>query len=135
MRKLYYLKVMIFFVLTTALTCFVATAKAEVSYLCIELDRVSVSAEGRMSPAFPGRELNFTWDGQSFSGDGVFFHKAYEITSTEPDGFRAVAVAEDRSDLYWMDSGILFHTAIVKYREEPTIQSQAFTCDVVPAQS
>ena len=83
-----------FFALTAALTCFVATAKAEVSYLCIELDRVSVSAEGRMSPAFPGRELNFTWDGQSFSGDGVFFHKAYEIASTEADGFRAVAVAE-----------------------------------------
>ena len=46
MRKLYYLKVMNFCVLTAALTCFVATAKAEVSYLCIELDRVSVSAEG-----------------------------------------------------------------------------------------
>jgi hypothetical protein len=124
MRKLYYsIKLSFFFALTAVLTCFFATAKAEVSYLCIELDRVPVSVEGRMSPAFPGRELNFTWDGQSFSGDRVFFHKAYEIKSMEPDGFQAVAVAEDRSDLYWMDSGNLFHTAIVKYREEPTIQS------------
>ncbi len=58
-----------FFALTAALSCFVATAKAEVSYLCIELDRVSVSAEGRMSPAFLGRGRFFITALSGYGGD------------------------------------------------------------------
>jgi hypothetical protein len=119
--------------LAVAATCNIFPARAEVTYLCTELDRVSVSAQGRMSPAYPGRKLNFKWDNQSLTGDGVFFHNFYEITPMEPNGFRAVAGSEDRDDLYWLDGGILFHTAIIKYRKEPSIQSETFVCDVVAA--
>ena len=41
------------------------TILADVRYRCVELDRISVSADGRMSPAFPGRILNFLQKGQN----------------------------------------------------------------------
>ena len=47
------------------------TVLADARYRCVELDRVSVSAGGRMSPAFPGRVLNFLKEGQNLCGDGV----------------------------------------------------------------
>ena len=104
---------------------------AEASYRCVELDRVSVSAEGRMSPAFPGRILNFSTEGQNLKGDGVFFQDRYHITPDGASGFRARAHSEERDDLYWLDAGILFHTAIINNRSKPVIQSQAFSCTVV----
>ena len=60
---------------------------AEASYSCVELDRVSVSAEGRMSPAFPGRILNFSIEGQNLKGDGVFFRTAITSRPMAHQGF------------------------------------------------
>ena len=112
------------------------TALADARYRCVELDRVSVSAGGRMSPAYPGRVLNFSREGQNFCGDGVFFHKIYHITLDDASGWRARAHSQERDDLYRLDlisarRGLLFHTAIINYRSEPVIQSQAFSCAVV----
>ena len=111
-------------------------ALADARYRCVELDRLSVSAGGRMSPAFPGRVLNFLKEGQNLCGDGVFFHKTYHITLDGASGWRARAHSQERDDLYRLElisarQGLLFHTAIINYRSEPVIQSQAFSCAVV----
>ena len=103
-------------------------AQASISFACTELDRVSLSAEGSMRPVYEGRPLNFTWDEDGFSGDGVFYHDAYSINPSEDGGFRAFAENSDRSDLFRFENGILMHTAIVKYGRAPSIQSQVFEC-------
>ena len=122
--------------LLLSLTLMGTTVLADARYRCVEVDRVSVSADGRMSPAFPGRILNFSKEGQNLCGDGVFFHETYYITFDGASGWRARAHSQERDDLYRLDfisdrQGLLFHTAIVKYRSEPVIQSQAFSCAVV----
>lgn len=122
--------------LLLSLTLMATTVLADARYRCVELDRVSVSAGGRMSPAFPGRVLNFLKEGQNLCGDGVFFHKTYHITLDGASGWRARAHSQERDDLYRLElisarQGLLFHTAIINYRSEPVIQSQAFSCAVV----
>ncbi|MDB4218272.1 hypothetical protein N9783_02080 [Planktomarina temperata] len=119
------------FAIVLSFTFIGTTILADVRYSCVELDRISLSADGRMSPAFPGRILNFLQEGQNLTGDGVFYHDIYHVTLDGASGFRARAESEERDDLYWLDAGILFHTAIIKYRSEPVIQSQAFACMVV----
>lgn len=101
---------------------------ASVAFTCTELDRVSLSAQGSMRPVYEGRTLNFVWDEDSLSGDGVFYHQSYSIIPLGEGGFRAFAQDIDRSDLFRFEGNILMHTAIVKYGREPSIQSQVFEC-------
>lgn len=81
-----------------------------------------------MRPVFEGRALNFEWNEGGLSGDGVFYHDAYSISALGEQGFRAFAQNADRSDVFRFEDGILFHSAIVKYGREPSIQSQVFEC-------
>jgi hypothetical protein len=106
-------------------------AEASGVFSCIEIERVSLAAEGSMRPTYGGRTLNFRWAENSLSGDGVFYHDAYSISTLGEDGFRAFAENSYRSDLFRFENGILFHAAIVKYGREPSIQSQLFECDEV----
>ena len=101
------------------------------AFTCIEIERVSLSAEGSMRPAYGGRTLNFRWTGSSLWGDGVFYHDKYSISTLGVDGFRAFAENSDRSDLFRFEDGILMPAAIVKYGRNPSIQSQVFKCDDV----
>jgi len=101
------------------------------TFICTELERVSLSAEGTMRPVYEGRILTFTWAESRLSGDGVFYHDAYDISSLGDDGFRAFAENSDRSDLFRFEAGILMHAAIVKYGRQPSIQSQVFRCQLV----
>jgi hypothetical protein len=84
-----------------------------------------------MRPVYEGRILTFTWADSGISGDGVFYHDAYDISSLGDDGFRAFAENSDRSDLFRFEEGILMHAAIVKYGRQPSIQSQVFRCQPV----
>ncbi|MDA9927107.1 hypothetical protein N9D83_06990 [Amylibacter sp.] len=98
------------------------------TFTCKELDRISLAAEGSMAPAYPGRKFTFSWDINGFSGDGVFYHKDYEVTKISEMEFSAIAKNSDRHDLFRFEKSILMHTAIVNYRSEPSIQSQVFSC-------
>lgn len=106
-------------------------AQAAGTFTCTELERVSLAAEGSMRPVYEGRILTFTWADSGFSGDGVFYHDIYDISTLGDDGFRAFAENTDRSDLFRFEEGILMHAAIVKYGREPSIQSQVFRCKPV----
>ena len=74
----------------TAGLIFAGLANAS-TYECRELERVSVSAGGMMQPAYPGRELVFTRDGNVIESNGVFFHPEYVMTPLGRGGFRAFA--------------------------------------------
>ncbi|MDG1863724.1 MAG: hypothetical protein P8J02_11065 [Yoonia sp.] len=106
-------------------------AHASGTFTCKELERVALAEGGSMRPMYEGRSLTFTWAESGFSGDGVFYHDTYEITPLGENGFRALAEDSDRSDLFRFEDGILMHAAIVKYRSEPSIQSQVFRCEPV----
>ena len=108
-----------------------SAAEALGTFICKELDRVSLSAEGAMRPVYEGRSLTFTWTDSKLSGDGVFYHKDYDMRRLGGGGFRATAEDEDRSDLFRFEEGVLMHTAIVKYRQTPSLQSQVFRCKPV----
>jgi hypothetical protein len=99
---------------------------------CTEIERVSVAAAGMMQPAYPGRQINFTLDGDKITSNGVFFHARYDITLLDEDGFRGFAEDEQRTDIFRLKDNILFHSAIVHYGDEPSIQSQVFSCRRMP---
>ena len=107
-------------------------AVANYSYKCIELERVTVAGSGLMTPAYPGRSLTFIWDGATIEANGVFYHQNYEMSPFAEvngnTGFKAFAVDEDRQDIFYFLNGQLFHTAIVSYGREPSIQSEIFDC-------
>jgi hypothetical protein len=111
----------------TAALVFTSSANAS-TYECRELERVSVAAGGMMQPAYPGRELVFTRNGNIIESNGVFFHQKYVMTPLGEEGFRAYAENDDRTDIFRLEDGILFHSAIVKYGDEPSVQSQVFSC-------
>ena len=111
----------------TAGLIFAGSANAS-TYECRELERVSVSAGGMMQPAYPGRQLVFTRDGNIIESNGVFFHPEYVMTPLGEGGFRAFAENDDRTDIFRLEGGILFHSAIVKYGDEPSVQSEVFSC-------
>ena len=46
------------------------------------------------------------------------------------EGGRAYIKNDDRTDIFRLEDGVLFHSAIVKYGNEPSIQSQVFSCTV-----
>lgn len=108
-----------------------SAAEALGNFICEELDRVSLSAEGAMRPVYEGRSLTFTWTEINLSGDGVFYHKDYDMRRLGDGGFRATAKNEDRSDLFRFEDGVLMHAAIVKYGQAPSVQSQVFRCQPV----
>ena len=111
----------------TAGLIFAGLANAS-TYECRELERVSVSAGGMMQPAYPGRELVFTRDGNVIESNGVFFHPKYVMTPLREGGFRAFAQNHDRTDIFRPEDSIPFHSAIVKYGDEPSVQLQVFSC-------
>jgi len=113
------------------LFCTALPAQAEGTFNCTQLDRLSLSAEGAMRPVYEGRTLTFAWADDTLSGDGVFYHDSFDISALGQTGFRAIAENADRSDLFRFEDGILMHTAIVKYGQAPSIQSQIFQCEQV----
>jgi hypothetical protein len=101
---------------------------SSMEYECTEIERVSVAAAGMMQPAYPGRQINFTLDGDKITSNGVFFHTRYDITPLGGDGFRGFAEDAQRTDIFRLENNVLFHSAIVHYGDEPSIQSQVFSC-------
>ena len=75
-----------------------------------------------------GLKLVFTRNGNIIKSNGVFFHQKYMMTPLGEEGFRAYAENDDRTDIFRLEDGILFHSAIVKYGDEPSVQSQVFSC-------
>ena len=102
------------------------------TFTCSEAQRHSFAVTSSMTPAYPGRTINFTINGNEISADGVFFHTAYDVTylSDQVDdlSFRAHASDADREDIFLFTEQTLYHTAIVKYGREPSIQLNILTC-------
>ena len=102
------------------------------SFTCSEAQRHSFAVASSMTPAYPGRTINFTINGNEIIADGVFFHSSYDVTylSDQVDdlSFRAHASDADREDIFLFTEQTLYHTAIVKYGREPSIQLNILTC-------
>ena len=101
-------------------------------FTCSEAQRHSFAIASSMTPAYPGRTINFTINGNEIIADGVFFHTPYDVTylSDQVDdlSFRAHASDADREDIFLFTEQTLYHTAIVKYGREPSIQLNILTC-------
>ena len=108
------------------------TSAHAASFTCSEAQRHSFAVATSMTPAYPGRTINFTINGNEISADGVFFHSSYDVTylSDQADdlSFRAHASDADREDIFLFTEQTLYHTAIVKYGREPSIQLNILTC-------
>ena len=106
---------------------------AEFEFKCKELERVTVADSGLMTPAFPGRKLQFVLTNDTITGTGVFYHKNYDISHFEDSkghfAFKAFAESYERQDIFLFSNGQLFHSAIVNYGRTPSIQSEIFTCE------
>ena len=102
------------------------------SFTCSEAQRHSFAVTSSMTPAYPGRTINFTINRNEITADGVFFHTTYDVTylSEQTTGlsFRAHASDADREDIFLFTEQTLYHTAIVKYGREPSIQLNILTC-------
>lgn len=102
------------------------------SFSCSEAQRHSFAVASSMTPAYPGRTIDFTINGSDITADGVFFHTAYDVTYLSDQGadlsFRAHASDADREDIFLFTEQTLYHTAIVKYGREPSIQLNILTC-------
>ena len=102
------------------------------TFTCIEEQRHSFVVGSSMTPTYPGRKINFTIKGNELTADGVFFHAAYNIRYLSDQAtdlsFRAHALDEDREDIFLFLEQTLYHTAIVKYGREPSIQLNILTC-------
>ena len=105
---------------------------AAASFTCSEAQRHSFAVTSSMTPAYPGRTIEFTINGSDITADGVFFHTAYDVTYLSAQGadlsFRAHALDADREDIFLFTEQTLYHTAIVKYGREPSIQLNILTC-------
>lgn len=105
---------------------------AAASFSCSEAQRHSFAVASSMTPAYPGRRIDFTINGSDITADGVFFHTAYDVTYLSDQGadlsFRAHALDADREDIFLFTEQTLYHTAIVKYGREPSIQLNILTC-------
>jgi hypothetical protein len=110
----------------------VPTSAHAASFTCSEAQRHSFAVTSSMTPAYPGRTINFTINRNEISADGVFFHTSYYVTylSDQADdlSFRAHASDADREDIFLFTEQTLYHTAIVKYGREPSIQLNILTC-------
>jgi len=107
-------------------------ASAEASFTCKEVQRRSYSFSSSMAPAYPGRSINFSIRDDKITAYRVFFHSKYSIEYLDPAGenisFRAHAYDDDREDIFLFTGEVLFHTAIVKYGMEPSIQLNILEC-------
>ena len=81
-----------------------------------------------MQPADPGRERVYTRFGDIIESNGVFFYQKYVTTPLSEEGFQAYAENDDQTDFFRLEDGTLFQSAIVKYGDEPSVQSQVFSC-------
>ena len=81
-----------------------------------------------MQSADPGRESVYTRYGDIIESNGVFFYQKYVKTPPSKKGFQAYAENDDQTDFFRLDHVTLFHSAIVKYGGEPSVQSQVFSC-------
>ena len=110
----------------------VPTSAHAASFTCSEAQRHSFAVASSMTPAYPGRTINFTINGNEISADGVFFHTSYDVTYLSDHAaelsFRARASDVDREDIFLFTEQTLYHTAIVKYGREPSIQLNILTC-------
>ena len=50
------------------------------SFTCREAQRHSFAVTSSMTPAYPGRTIDFTINGSDITANGVFFHTAYDVT-------------------------------------------------------
>ena len=102
------------------------------SFTCSEAQRHSFAVGSSMTPAYPGRTIDFTINGSEITANGVFFHTSYEVTYLSDQGgklsFRAHAADADREDIFLFLKQKLYHTAIVNYGREPSIQLNILTC-------
>ena len=102
------------------------------SFTCSEAQRHSFAVATSMTPAYPGRTINFTINGNDITADGVFFHTSYDVIYLSDHAaelsFRAQASDTDREDIFLFTEQTLYHTAIVKYGREPSIQLNILTC-------
>ena len=102
------------------------------SFTCSEAQRHSFAVATSMTPAYPGRTINFTINGNDITADGVFFHTSYDVIYLSDHAaelsFRAHASDADREDIFLFTEQTLYHTAIVKYGREPSIQLNILTC-------
>ena len=106
---------------------------ADFEFKCKEIERITVADSGLMTPAYPGRKLEFTVAENTITGTGVFYHEYYDISHFKDTsghiGFRAFANNSDRQDIFFYSNNKLFHSAIVNYGSEPSIQSEIFECN------
>ena len=102
------------------------------SFTCSEAQRHSFAVASSMAPSYPGRTIDFTINGSEIIADGVFFHTFYDVTYLSDQAaelsFRAHASDADREDIFLFTEQTLYHTAIVKYGREPSIQLNILTC-------
>ena len=102
------------------------------SFTCSEAQRHSFAVTSSMTPAYPGRTINFTINRNEITADGVFFHTSYDVTYLSDQAaelsFRAHASDADREDIFLFTEQTLYHTAIVNYGREPSIQLNILTC-------
>jgi hypothetical protein len=110
------------------------TTSHAAAFTCSEAQRHSFAVASSMTPAYPGRTINFTINGNEITADGVFFHTSYEVTYLSDQGgelsFRAHAADVDREDIFLFLKQTLYHTAIVNYGREPSIQLNILTCQI-----
>ena len=110
----------------------VPTTAHAASFTCSETQRHSFAVASSMTPAYPGRTIDFTINGNEIIADGVFFHTYYDVTYLSNEAhdlsFRAHASDVDREDIFLFAEQTLYHTAIVKYGREPSIQLNILTC-------
>ena len=80
-----------------------------------------------MQPAYQGRNLVFTRNGNIIESNGVFFHPEYVKT---PLGKRDTGPRPKKmiGMMFFAFKTVIFHSAIVKYRNKPSVQSQVFSC-------
>ena len=105
------------------------------SYNCTEVKRHSFAFASSMTPAYPGRAINFSIEGNRITADGVFFHSEYDVDLFKNDdqniSFRAHAFDLDREDIFLFVENKLYHTAIVNYGREPSIQLNILECKLI----
>ena len=116
----------------TLIVIFSQKLLADLSYECVELERVTIAETGLMTPAYPGRLLKFTLYNNKIVASGVFYHDVYNVTlltdANGNNGFKAFASSTDRQDIFYFFNGQLFHSAIVNYGMKPSIQNNIFEC-------
>ena len=105
-----------------------STIVANEKFQCTEIDRISVSPEGQMQPAYPGRIVDVELLDGYPSANGVFFSKDYSIKYLENGGIQGSGQSIDRNEMFHFHNGLLFHTAIVANQNSKVIQSQILSC-------